>query len=171
MKYLLKSNLLVLASSTIFPLVYLLICFSELNRNCVLFLMIVIGEAFIFKVAFDFSNYEHDYKYYVHRLPKSFFYICSILLNIFVIVSMVLLSSNLKWLIIISLVVVNCYHILFKKSYYTLNVLSVVCFVPILMLGYDKMFFVVLGAMLLYFIVLAYYLRHKQTTVYTYDNY
>ena len=65
----------------------------------------------------------------------------------------------------------NGYHLLFKKNYYTLSLFATACFVPILVVGYNVMFFAVGGGLILFSVGLAYYLYHKPTKVYTYDNY
>ena len=144
MKYLIKSNLLVIVSAFAFPFIYFTITFKEYSYTQALMIIIAIFEAILVKSNYDFINYDHDFKYHIHHL---------------------------KYLILISLLFSNGYHIIFNKSKYTLPLLSISINAPLCIVGYSSVYFIILGISIIYSIALAYYLSHLKTKVYTYDNY
>ena len=103
MKYLIKSNFLVIVSAFAFPFIYFTITFKEYSYTQALMIIIAIFEAILVKSNYDFINYDHDFKYHVHQLPKWFFYMMNILCNLVVIGAIIFLKSNFKYLILISL--------------------------------------------------------------------
>lgn len=171
MKYLIKSNLLVIASAFVFPFIYFTMAFDEYSYIQTLLIIIAIFEAILVKLNYDFINYDHDIKYRLHSLPKWFFYGANILCNIVVIASIIFLKNNFKYFILLSLLISNGYHILFNKSKYTLPILALCLNAPLCIIGYSNVYFIVLGISIVYSIALAYYLNHLKTKVYTYDNY
>ena len=156
MKYLIKSNLLVIASAFVFPFIYFTMAFDEYSYIQTLLIIIAIFEAILVKLNYDFINYDHDIKYHLH---------------IVVIASIIFLKNNFKYFILISLLISNGYHILFNKSKYTLPILALCLNAPLCIIGYSNVYFIVLGISIVYSIALAYYLNHLKTKVYTYDNY
>ena len=146
MKYLIKSNLLVIVSAFAFPFIYFTITFKEYSYTQALMIIIAIFEAILVKSNYDFINYDHDFKYHIHQLPKWLFYMMNILFS-------------------------NGYHIIFNKSKYTLPLLSISINAPLCIVGYSSVYFIILGISIIYSIALAYYLSHLKTKVYTYDNY
>lgn len=171
MKYLIKSNFLVIVSAFAFPFIYFTITFKEYSYTQALMIIIAIFEAILVKSNYDFINYDHDFKYHIHQLPKWLFYMINILCNLVVIGAIIFLKSNFKYLILISLLFSNGYHIIFNKSKYTLPLLSISINAPLCIVGYSSVYFIILGISIIYSIALAYYLSHLKTKVYTYDNY
>ena len=169
MKYLIKSNLLVIVSAFAFPFIYFTITFKEYSYTQALMIIIAIFEAILVKSNYDFINYDHDFKYHIHQLPKWLFYMMNILCNLVVIGAIIFLKSNFKYLILI--LFSNGYHIIFNKSKYTLPLLSISINAPLCIVGYSSVYFIILGISIIYSIALAYYLSHLKTKVYTYDNY
>ena len=165
MKYLIKSNLLVIASAFVFPFIYFTMSFDEYGYAQTLMIIIAIFEAVLVKVNYDFINYDHDVKYHRHNLPKWFFYMANVLCNIIVIVSMIFLKSNFKYFILIALLISNGFHILFNKSKYTLPVLALCLNAPLCIIGYSNAYFIVLGVSIIYSIALAYYLNHLKKKI------
>lgn len=103
MKYLIKSNFLVIVSAFAFPFIYFTITFKEYSYTQALMIIIAIFEAILVKSNYDFINYDHDFKYHIHQLPKWLFYMMNILCNLVVIGAIIFLKSNFKYLILISL--------------------------------------------------------------------
>lgn len=171
MKYLIKSNLLVVVSAFVFPFIYFTMAFKEYSYTQALMIIIAIFEAILVKSNYDFINYDHDFKYHIHQLPKWFFYMMNILCNLVVIGAIIFLKSNFKYLILIALLFSNGYHIIFNKSKYTLPLLGLCINAPLCIVGYSNVYFIILGISVIYSIALAYYLSHLKTKVYTYDNY
>lgn len=60
MKYLIKSNLLVIASAFVFPFIYFTMAFDEYSYIQTLLIIIAIFEAILVKLNYDFINYDHD---------------------------------------------------------------------------------------------------------------
>ena len=145
--------------------------FQQYNYVQALMIIIVIFEAFLVKINFDFINYEHDYKYYLHRLPKVVFYVGNVVCNIIVICSMILIKSNLKYIVLATLLFANFYHIIYKKNQYTLPLMFIITNAQIAILGYSNAYIIVMCISALYGVALAFFLKHKATKIYTYDNY
>ena len=126
-------------------------------------------EGFIFKVNFDYINYDHDYKYYVHRLPKVVFYILPIVFNVLAIVTIVFVSSNYKWLLSIGLIFANTFHLLYAKSKYFLGLLCVVLFPNFLLVYFEVSFIYWYVVYILFFTVVPYFILRRRVKVYA-DN-
>ena len=94
MKYLIKSNLLVIVSAFAFPFIYFTITFKEYSYTQALMIIIAIFEAILVKSNYDFINYDHDFKYHIHQLPKWLFYMMNILCNLVVIGAIIFLKSR-----------------------------------------------------------------------------
>ena len=102
MKYLIKSNLLVIVSAFAFPFIYFTITFKEYSYTQALMIIIAIFEAILVKSNYDFINYDHDFKYHIHQLPKWLFYMMNILCNL-VILSLKNLNILCLYLVLASM--------------------------------------------------------------------
>lgn len=172
MKYLFKSNLIILILFFIPGMLmfsFLDDLLFETNSSYLIGLTII--EGFIFKVNYDYVNYDHDYKYYVHRLPKIVFYILPVALNIIAIIFLILISTNFKYLLLIGLVFSNIFHILYKKNTYFIILLVLILFPNYLIVYRSLYFFVWYLTFLISSIGLAYYIRHRKIRIYLNDNY
>lgn len=172
MKYLIKSNIFVLLCF-MFPGFALGFSLNEqnLSNDFMFLIMLMILEGFIFKTHYDFINLEHDHKYYIHRLPKQVFYILSPVLNILTITLIALLSSPFKWLLFIGLILTNALHLLYKRNNYFLVLLALVIYPNFFIYKQTTPVFIWWIFTVLFALGIAYYLRHKKTTVYFDDNY
>lgn len=173
MKYLIKSNLFVLAIVFIPAVLFITFLGEEyFSLNTTLLITITLLEAFIVKVSYDYLNYDHDYKYHVHRLPKVIFYIIPILLNFLSIGTIIMMSFGpLKWILLVSLAISNAFHIVIKKNMLLLPILALTLFFNLAYTYLGVMFFVWLGCYVLASFGLAWWLKYRSVKVYTYDNY
>ena len=172
MNYLTKSNILlfilILLSASFFTTI-VNENFESINSSIII--LVCMCEGFIIKTGYDYINYEYDYKNYKHRMPKKFFLIVTVVLNVIAIAAILLLSYKLKWLLFIGLILSNVLHILLGISLYFMPVCALVI-APNLIYIYPK----VDGLYWLLIIVVAYvgigfYLKNKKVKIYTYDNY
>lgn len=172
MKYIVKSNLIILvltlvASMSLF--VFLDDVFT--NSNTIYAISVTLMEAFVVKVSYDFLNLEHDHKYFVHKIPKNVLMGISIALNIMAVIFIFLISGNLKYLLLINLIIQNGMHILIKRNPYFI-ILTILLDATNLLIAYHGIYYLywILGILIIS-IYIGYKLRYKKVKVYTYDNY
>lgn len=172
MKYLIKSNLILLVV-LILPVSLFMYSFNQpqLPKDAMPLMIVWLSEGFLFKVGYDFLNYEHDYKYFVHRLPKSLFLISAVLLNILAIISICFMQSSYRFLLLIGLVFSNISGYLYYTKSYLGVLFVVICFPNFLLIRIDYIYWLFFFLIIIEAFALIYYIRHQKTRVYFDDNY
>lgn len=172
MNYLIKSNFFIFF---VFFLPALFFIYSLgnsfFNLNTTYLIIIFILEGFIFKVNYDFLNIEHDHKYFVHMLPKKVFYFLSVVFNVLTITTIILLTSNFKWLLFIGLLFSNLEHILYKKNMYFGLLIPLLLFPNFFIIHQGVETYIWWLLSVIFAFGLIYYLKHKKVRVYYDDNY
>ena len=170
--YIVKSNLLVFFMIAL-PISFLYGIMGDTAKtlDSTLISMLIMAEAFIVKIGYDYINYDFDYKNFKHRLPKKAFMILPIILNVLGILVISLITGPYRWLLLITLVISNVVHILLGKTLYLLPLVGAVLFSNLIYIYREINIFYWLLVVVMAYLPLAYWLINRKVKIHTNDNY